>query len=427
MNKKSIIVMVCIVFIATIYTIFLIVVPFINHNRTINEEVNDKNKYDDLERQQDEEQKRKEEEQKKLEEVEEKEEADEFETRQKEIDERDKEKYKEALANYNESIDHSDNDFKERELIEETNKKIVEKVLKLGFKQINQDCRKDYECYTDGTYVLEYNTKGVYPEFSRITEDPINMNYDSKADLEFFSKLYNLPNMIKFDGIFDEIINTFDDSYNTFSIDSYNINMEVSYYSNELHFRVLHGSIYNYKSNKIGSLDTIITKTDLNNDNKKRMFYYDSTIKYNKGNYPYSDFLNAYLLRDSVDICKIDFEGKNYYNMESSFCHGGTSNTYFRYKYEVDRPRIYDVITVDLKGEYFKENYLNIISNDLKYFSNKGIPNLELSEANKTELTDFIQSNTERKIIIINNDFHIELHYYPNYYNKNFIVKYYVG
>ncbi len=433
MSKKEIIKDIIITVCVTIGVI--VVVSFYgvySYNKSLNEPSNDNNNQntntnnsryssDELERKQDEEMRRKEameNEKKEKETVEEKNDQNEISEQEKIKIEKAKELFNEAKIIYDKQ---QDGNRQIREQFNNVNKNLIDRIKQMDYVETTDNCNDSNTCYTNGTYTVE-NYKDVYFTFHKSLDPTLHNIYNTKGDFDYLSSIYGLTFTDELISTVNKFLNSAEGLYSSESIniDSNGINVHFRYDNKEISYMV-DDSLYDL-INKVNYFDGSFYDYDFSKVNSERKKYYDYIANYNKANYTYYDIVDLYFSRKSESICNIKIDEKNYFSIDASLCHQGSSDTYFKFDYIVDFLRVYDTITIDFNKDYFKANYLDIINNDLKYFSNKLGYSVTLNNDNINKINNYINNNEKSSKIIINDDFKIEIS--SNYF---YSLKYIIG
>lgn len=302
---------------------------------------------------------------------------------------------------------------------------LSENLLKLGFIK-NDNCHniiwdKDI-CYSNNIYEIvnhEYNNIS----FTKNINNDDLINYDCKCDISFIANLFDNNELSNNSNYICKVINMIGKKYSSsFNIKIGGLYLHISDYSDKLKYDISYLSYDDifYPSD----INSIINNQDKEDSYiiKKEMF--DLSMLENKKYFNYYDYIDRYFNKNSNNICNINYQSNNGYTMESSFCHGGTSNTYYIFNYNKFNENNYNAITIDIKGNYFKEMYYEIINNDLNYFSKKLNIVLELNDYNKQLLTKFVNNDELDISLSIDDNININIKYYPNYYFKDYKIEY---
>lgn len=294
-----------------------------------------------------------------------------------------------------------------------------EKLYSLGFVEDNGDRCKNYEkCFKKDKYFITYDTRTTYLKiYVDGTKENID-NYDYTDDFELLEEMYN--SKINISDSIKKLINSFDRSkFYNFNVETDGMYVSVAYYYDGLEYIIGSRHITEEKAIfKPISLDTMIF---LPKDNDKTNFMkrlYDISMENNKQYFKYNDYFYEALKNTGKDLCSVEYIEGNY-SFSSSFCHGGTSNAYYRFNYSKSNAE-YDQIKLNYNSNYFSDYYLNIIKNDLEYFSKKLNTKLSLSEENTSLIKDFMNKESHNETIIISPKLSIDLkmtNYSVRYYN----------
>ena len=313
---------------------------------------------------------------------------------------------------------------KQEEQIKRLNDNIVDKLINIGFKPFKDEnyCTMEgEECYSNGTYIAEYNESIKRVTFIKIGDKFDFKTYNCKDDLEFLGKLYNKPSLSRIADKANTIINKYNDDI-TINIDNMFIQ---TFFIGEPEYVVSAGIFSNANELNISYVSSIVDSKNEERVNSIKSFY-DLSMFENKKYYKYNDYLSKHFnIREMSNVCGMKIIGKNHYNLDSSFCHGGTSDTEFEYSYSRTSPEE-DNILIDIKGDYFKEVYMDIIESDLDYFEEKLNYKFEISDTSKKEIDDFIKNQKDKIAIIVNDKMTIIIEYKKNYYFKNYYLTYQV-
>ncbi len=327
---------------------------------------------------------------------------------------REEEKYREYIKQ---------EELKEKEIFKEKN--LISKLSKYNFKEVQDDkCLSDQRCFENNDYYA-YISNGFVNFDIKVTKDEV-LKYDCTKDLEMFKDIFEKDNFPKLSSKINYFIRIFPkEGLSSMNFKFNRLSIYMSYYGSDLHYRISRG--INIDDNyEIDYVDSIIDKQPVNINliNERKTDLYNFLIDDNKSSFFYYDYFYNYFNEAILDVCSIVIEGKDDYIINSSFCHGGTSNTYLEIEkkgYPNEEPFS---VKIDFKGDYFIKNFVNVISNDLKYFSNKNGMTYELSDENKTKLTEFINSKSTSIDLVINDSMSINITYKPDNYYKDYYVKY---
>lgn len=327
--------------------------------------------------------------------------------------------------------------IEEQDKIHEENKhindNILDNILKNGFieNSDNEKCLNYERCFSNGVYNISYQDNGyIRVTFKKKIDRTSLKTYDSLNDLKFIDNLYGKEYLSTlYEGI-NLLINSFSLGYSSnFNININGMYVYVSCYSDSLEFTISPELNIVPLDYNFSYLDTIINENKYNADKtyilKKQ--YYDFAMSYNKKYFKFYDIAYNYFNNNSINICDINFSTKNYYSFESSFCHGGSSDTSFSFSYDDRLNSNYDTVLVDVKGEYFKKAYLEIIKKDLAYFQKKLGKKFDLTKNIENQIKTYVDNNQENFELTISDGFTIKIKYNYSYYYKDYQVSYIIS
>ncbi len=299
------------------------------------------------------------------------------------------------------------------------NAKVERRIQDLGFTRDDNCIAKDY-CYTLDKYKASYSTNSVWFELSINVPDENIKKYDPKKDFEMLEKIYG----IKIDNVSNmkKLINNFSNkTFESFTIDTNGLYLHVSHYVDDLEYSVS-DSIYNEYSEyyKPTSLSTILNGK---NDFNSKIMFYDIAIENNVKYFKYYDYAYNRLKKDGENICEIVFENENY-KFETSYCHGGTSNTSYNFTYRVGSNKE-ETVTSNIKGSYFDEYYDTILKTDIDYFSKKLDEKIKISDENLKLVKELVQNEGNDLHFKVENVLEVEINresYSSVYYDVKYII-----
>ncbi len=297
-----------------------------------------------------------------------------------------------------------------------------EKLYSLGFVDDTSDrCRYFEKCFKKDNYFITYNTMSTLLNiYVDGTKDNIK-NHNYTKDFELLDEMYNRK--INISDNIKKLINDFDRfNFHNINIETDNMYVRIAYYYDGLEYTISPRYISEEKTIfKPISLDTIISSLKDNDKTNFMKRLYDISMENNKQYFKYNDYFYVALKNTSKDLCSVGYIEGNY-SFSSSFCHGGTSDAYYRFNYSKSKSE-YDQIILNYKGNYFSDYYLNIIKNDLEYFSKKLNTKLSLSKENTSLIKDFMNKESHNETIIISPKLSIDLEM-TNYSVRNYNITY---
>ena len=267
-------------------------------------------------------------------------------------------------------------------LEEKKQQKLESKLLSMGFQDANNEemCSSDKRCYYKEPYLVSIDSRVT---ISKNIEDIDDYNIDE--EIKLVEEIYGDYNIHIKQDIMNNIINNyFNKGINSFTMEYYKYYLNVIYLSKKLSLIVSEKS--KNEGENIYDFSTIID-TDAKNAMDIRKDFYNIIIEDNKELNQYTDFAYMHFDNDKENLCEVNYSyGTNQFN--SSFCHGGTSNTY----YKIDKVQSSNAIKFEimLKGDYFEKDYKKIINNDLKYINKKTGINYSIPENIEKEIDVFI-------------------------------------
>ena len=327
------------------------------------------------------------------------------------VPKKEQEKYKQEIA---EKKRQHEEQFiqQEKEKVEQQEakrKNIKNKLLELGYIENNNTYTKnDFEVVIKDDIDVKF-TRTI--NYSKIN------SYDSTNDLANLDIILNTNNYYS---TFSNSINTlftllFNNTISNFHFTINDLDVYISKRNSTLTYYVDSSKKHDINSYNNINLDIMLTDTSLYSVRKD---LYNLILDYNKDYFKFYDYPYLYLNENNNNnFCTAEINENK--KVIKNYCNGGTSNAYFVFSKNGSRN---DYIENYVKASYFKENYINIINNDLKYISNKINYECELSEENKQKLTNYLNTNDKNLSLIINDKVKIELGYLTNYSVK-YIIK----
>lgn len=344
---------------------------------------------------------------------------------QRQIEEEKNRIYNEKI-NYREEMDH----LKEKR--EENYKNAIanleKNLLELKYAKNSNCYNKIYDediCFSDNNIEVVYSKKINRLEISKEINYSDLKNYDSKNDLELIGKLLNNEKIKDNSNEINNLLKKISEGYfDSFTVDIDGLYINISNYYSDLSYTISPSIFFDYDVLKLSYIGSIIRNKDKPNSYIEKKVLYDFAMSFNKNNYKYYDYATHLFDSNSNNICNINYSQNDGFLMESDYCHGGTSNTSFSFNYQKYNDIDYNTITISIKGDYFKKEYLDIINKDLKYFSNKLNSKLELTANNKKELSEFVNKDSLDLSLEVNNKFEIKITYKPSSYYKSYDIEY---
>lgn len=330
-------------------------------------------------------------------------------------------KIEEEKNNYYNEINNKMKMEKEQFQIERNN--LENKLKLLGYKREEKCYDVFYEddiCYSNNMY--EFVIKNNSVSFAKNINVESLKNYDCTNDVKLIESFFNKSEIMNYSNLICSLINMIgNNNFSSFNIDLDGLYLFISNYSSNLKYNIDYSISYNYEMLYPSDINSIVNSKN-NLYTKKEMF--DLAVTNNKKYFKYYDFINTYFDKNNNIFCNINYKTNDGYIMKSSFCHGGTSNTYYKFNYNKYNNDNYDYIETDIKGINFRELYLNIINNDLEYFSKKLNTKIELNDYNKNLLTKYVSNNELDLSLDINDNITLDIKYYPEYYYQDYKLKY---
>ena len=330
-------------------------------------------------------------------------------------------KYEEEMQE-KERKNEEEKERKEQEKKEEKENKlnnINNKLSEFGF--IKKECdniRNEYYCYSNNEWQVMIEDDLDLSFKKSVNYGEIN-SYDTTSDLAYIDDILETNNKyvslsssnnIMFSLLFNKTINNFHLEVN-------NIKTSISQSKSTITYSIDSAYKQSYDSFNKVNLDIILNNTNLYNVRKE---LYDLALSYNKDYFKFYDYPYMYFNESSNNnVCAITFS-ENKKTSKSSYCNGGTSNTYF--DFSENKAATNDFIEIYIREKYFNEMYLDIINNDLNYISNKTGFESILDDANKEQLINYVNNKDKKLNLIINDHISIDLEYRTNYFVK-YIIK----
>ena len=305
--------------------------------------------------------------------------------------------------------------------------KYLDKTLKeMGYTKVNDDkrCLKDETCYSNKVYFIRYGNNVLLQVAKDIKPEKLK-NYDSKGDLLLLGKLLNEESLSKRTKIFNELFHKFNHEkgiHNFFlHLDGYMIS---TYYSlnNTLEYTIAknYSDINEYD---FEYLDTILNDYKSDKANKLRIDLFEFAIKNKKKYFPYYELVNTYLDYGNNNLCSFNIEHEGYI-FKSSYCHGGTSNTYYEFT-KRENYKNQDTILVIIRPELFEKEYLKMLSRDVKFINNKTDNNFKLTKADLKEVKKVASNTKDSYTFVI--DYKLEVTVSFNKNSKFYTIKYVIN
>lgn len=288
-------------------------------------------------------------------------------------------------------------------------------------------CSKYYAttCYVKGNFVAE--PSGPYTYFYKDVKESSLEGYALEEDVAFFEELYDFT-------ISEDLINQLKDYIGTFkhnSTDNFNIYIDDLYFSFDWRSGNGWNSDYieymfdkrdynDYESLTPERIDIFNSGNSNEAKNNNRKALYEIIMNNNnKEHYTYNDYAPIHFEGNSEDICNIEYITKEGYTFEGSFCHGGTSTTYFKVESGREDEQDYDRVILEMEPEVFKEKYMEILNKDLEYFNSRLETNYKLTnnDNNMTNLRNIVENKTEKVSLTLSDSFQIDIEFkYDDYY-----------
>jgi hypothetical protein len=140
----------------------------------------------------------------------------------------------------------------------------------------------------------------------------------------------------------------------------------------------------------------------------------------NGKHFSFKDYIYDHFKTEGNNLCSVEYVDGNY-NFESSFCHGGSSDTSYRFNYSMNQNE--KEVKVVLDNGYFNDYYNSFIKKDIEYFAKKTKKNYKFTDSIKKELTDFMTSNGSSTTLNVSDNFEINITKNP-YDVDSYTIKY---
>ncbi len=303
---------------------------------------------------------------------------------------------------------------------ENTRDEILKNLKKEGFvvaKDPNKVCGrkiKDYDCLSKGGISAELNPG-----------DLLVFEFDKKRTM--VEDIYRMIGNIYNRNIYKKTIDGTNNTFKNLSKISAN---SVTFVQDGLHINVA-----NYSKSEISvsyfltpdnnleieSVSSILHDKD---NTYGKQFLTELFLSSNKHLIKYNDYYNLHIKDQMKDVCLIKLNNTNGYVATADYCHGGTSNISF----EIDKNNLqYDIIGLEVYGDFFEKNFKTFIETDLRYIGDKLDANYKLTDKHISEIKQLItDSKTTSKSIEIkfNDKFKITIRHEPDGYNKPYLINY---
>ena len=112
------------------------------------------------------------------------------------------------------------------------------------------------------------------------------------------------------------------------------------------------------------------------------------------------------------------------YIFKSSYCHGGTSNTYYEFT-KRENYKNQDTILVTIRPELFEKEYLKMLSRDVKFINNKTDNNFKLTKEDLKEVKKVASNTKDSYTFVI--DYKLEITVSFNKNSKFYTIKYVIN
>ena len=293
------------------------------------------------------------------------------------------------------------------------------RLSEFGYISTNCDItRENHFCFTNNEWKVTIEDDFDLYFIKSVNFKEIN-SYDTTSDLAYIDDILETNNKyVSLSSSNNTMFSLlFNKTINNFHLEVNNIKTSISQSKSTITYSIDSAYKQSYDSFNKVNLDIILNNTNLYNVRKE---LYDLALSYNKDYFKFYDYPYMYFNESSNNnVCTITFS-ENKKTSKSSYCNGGTSNTYF--DFSENKAATNDFIEIYIREKYFNEMYLDIINNDLNYISNKTGFESILDDANKEQLTNYVNNKDKKLNLIINDHISIDLEYRTNYFVK-YIIK----
>ena len=302
-------------------------------------------------------------------------------------------------------------EFKNR--VDNLENKLLERGYSKSKKCYNQD-ENDIYCYTNGKYEVIYDQHSKVSFSKKVLKNKLD-DYNSEDDFTYIGELLDYDLSFLSSDVNKLLYFISKNYFDSISININGISMDIDIFSSNLvyEFDTYYNNSYDYYYPL--SISTIVYDSNLSISKiaEIRKTLYDIAISNNKKLFSYYDYPYLLFNQDINHICGISINEKDGKNMSSSFCHGGTSNTYFRFENSYKNN---EFIKVTIKENFFKDHYLEIINRDLKYIGDKLEKEIILDNEIKDKIINYMSNDHEPLLLTINENVEINIKHQYNYY-----------
>ena len=309
---------------------------------------------------------------------------------------------------------------------EETKERLENWLEEKGFVKNNDNeiCSRitAANCYVKDGYVAKLRSS--YIDYYKPIKLDTLAGYNLEEDISYFSKLNDITIPDYLISQLKEYIGTFGlNTTSNFNIQIDNLYFSFRWYSNYIIYSFSTRNFDSYESLLPEYIDIFNPGNTVEEKNNNRRALYNIIMSNNKEHYKYVDYAVTHFDDDSNNLCNIKYITRDGFTFDSSFCHGGTSSTYFRVTEGKSASQNYESVILEIKKDAFVEKYIDILNKDLEYFNKKIGYKHKLSDDDMTELRNLVENKKDNISLTLSDNLQVDIKLNSIYYAITYNIR----
>ena len=307
-------------------------------------------------------------------------------------------------------------------------KGIIARLRQRGFTDSDECDGLRGKCMSDGTFFAGVDTRYPYVAFKKHASEEDIKTYDVTDDIDLFTYVFERESFTFIDDLNGLINNFSDNMYNVDILDK-SLYIQTFFYKDqeEIAFYV---SYMNEYDNEYTPQDINSILMDENNSAEEIKRMHDAAMKNNAKFFKFADYITLHLEGAMTDICSVELYNSGNHYADADYCHGGTSNVFFRFAKgkDYDAKDVKDsVVRIVVSAGYFENNYKELIKTDLAYFNKKLDKKFTMKKEKYDKIETLIESTStedEKIKITVNKSLSINITREPYESYPDYVIEY---